>query len=338
VTSRRPRRARLASRRRRQPLRPRAPPRAMTRQSHNSRRRRRARLARPRLSRGRLRRRHRPPKLRHGFLQPHPPQTQPPRRHLNLLLWPSRLRRRRRALRRICRRLAPHRRRAPHRRQARCRRKAPGRRCRRHGGWSPRAARSLLGRFCRRPGVRQRERRNRPRRRGRRPTRLPDLHCRRPLLPACLCRRSLPTDGRSRPRRRHLVRVPASRSRRRRVPPALLLAAGARIAQVLPAGSGVQRAAVTGRTEAGRAAGALTRERRHPPGAVRADHPAVLVQEDHGEHREAVHGADLAAVVAASARNCSRSSSLPTRRSMRPFPKARSSSSEDRRLKKWPPG
>jgi len=95
---------------------------------------------------------------------------------------------------------------------------------------------------------------------------------------------------------------------------------------------------VTVRTEAGQVAGALTRERRHPPEAVRADPPAVLGREGRGEHREAVHEAGLAAVVVASARNCSLSNSPPIRRSMRPFPRAKSSLSGDRRPKKWPPG
>jgi len=113
---------------------------------------------------------------------------------------------------------------------------------------------------------------------------------------------------------------------------------GPRTALVPRADSGVPRAAVTVRTEAGQVAGALTRERRHPPEAVRADPPAVLVREGRGERRVAVHEAGLAAAVVASARNCNLSNSPPIRRSMRPFPRARSSLSGDRRPKKWPPG
>ncbi len=331
MTSRRPRHARLVKRRRRLPLRPRVQPRVTTRQRHSSRRRRSARLARPRLSRSRMSRRHRPRSQRRRLPQPRRPPTHRPRLQLHLLLRPSRLRRRHRALRRTCRRLAL-------RRRARCHRRVPRRRCRRHGGWSPPAARNQRGRSCRRPGVRQRARRNRPRRRGQRRTRPPDLPCRRLLLLVCRCHRNLPMADRSRPRRRRLARDPASRSLRRRALPAHQLAAGARIARVPPAGSGVPRAAVTVRTVAVQAAGARTREHRHPPAAVRADPPAVLVREAREEHREAVHEAGRAAAVVASARNCSLSSSPPTRRWMHPFPRAKSSSSGDRRLKKWPLG
>ncbi len=332
MTSRRPRHARLVKRRRRLLLRPRAQPRVTTRQTHSSRRRRPARHARHRLSRSRMRSRHRPRGLRRRLPQPRRPSTHRPRRQLRLLLRPSRLRRRHRARRRTCRRLAL-------RRRARCHRRVPRRRCRRrHGGWSPPAARNQRGRSCRRPGVRQRARRNRPRRQGQRRTKLPDLPCRRRLLLVCRCHRNLPMADRSRPRRRRLARDPASRSPRRRALPAHQLAAGARIARVPPAGSGVPRAAVTVRTVAGQAAGARTRERRHPLAAVRADPPAALVREAREEHREAVHEAGRAAAVVASARNCSLSSSPPIRRLMRPFPKAKSSSSGDRRLKKWPPG
>lgn len=329
MTSRRLRHARLANRRRRLPPRPRAQPRVTTRRRHSSRRRQSALLARLRLSRGRLRRLHRPPRPRHRHPRPRQSQKHPPRQKLNLLLRPSRLRRRHRALRPICRRLAPR------RRRARCRRRVPRHRCRRHGGWSLQAARSPRGRFCRHPGVRQRARRNQPRRRGQRRTKRRALHCRRLRL-VCRCRRSLPTAGRSRPRPQHLVRDLASQFPRRRVLPALQHAAGPHTAPVPPAGSGVPRAAVTVRTEAGLAAGALTLGRRRPE-AVRADPPAVPVREVRGEHREAVHGAGRAAAVVASARNCSLSSSPPTRRWMRPFPKARSSSNADRRLKRWPP-
>lgn len=307
MTSRRLRHARLGNRRRRLPPRSRAQPRVTTRRRHSSRRRQPALLARLRLSRGRLHKLHRPPGPRHRHLRPRQPQKHPPRQKLNLLLRPSRLRRRHRALRPTCRRLAPR------RRRARCRLRVPRRRYRHHGGWSPQAAKNPRGRFCRHPGVRQRARRNQPRRRGRRRTKRPALHCRRLLL-VCRCRRSLPTAGRSRPRPQHLVRDLASRFHRRRVLPAHQHAAGPHTAPVPPAGSGVPRAAVTVRTEAGQAAGALTLGRRRPPEAVRADPPAVLVREVRGEHREAVHEAGLAAAVVASARNCSLSSSPPTRR------------------------
>lgn len=307
MTSRRLRHARLGNRRRRLPPRPRAQPHVTTRRRHSSRRRQPALLARLRLSRGRLRKQHRPPRPRHRHPRPRQPQKHPPRQKLNLLLRPSRLRRRHRALRPTCRRLAPR------RRRARCRLRVPRHRYRHHGGWSPQAAKNPRGRFCLHPGVRQRARRNQPRRRGRRRTKRPALHCRRLLL-VCRCRRSLPTAGRSRPRPQHLVRDLASRFHRRRVLPAHQDAAGPHTAPVPPAGSGVPRAAVTVRMEAGQAAGALTLGRRRPPEAVRADPPAVLVREARGEHREAVHEAGLAAAVVASARNCSLSSSPPTRR------------------------
>ena len=332
MTSRHPRHARLVKRRRRLPPRPSA----TTRRRCSSHRRRpaqraRHRLAKPRLSRGRLRRPRRPPRLSRRLPRSRRPPKLPPRRHLNLLLRPSRLRRSRRAPRRRCRRLAPH------RPRARRHRRVPRRRCRRHGGWSPRAARNPRGRFCRHPGVRQRARRNRQRLRGQRRTRRPDPHCRR-LLPVCRCRRSLPTAGRSRRRLRRPVRDPESRSPRRRVLPAHQHAAGGRIALDLPVGSDVPPAAAIVRTEVGQAAGAPTPERRRPPVAVLADPPAVLVREGRGGHREAVHEADRAGAVVASARNCSLSSSPPTRRWMRRFPRARSSWSADRQLKKWPPG
>lgn len=307
MTSRRLRHARLGNRRRRLPPRPRAQPHVTTRRRHSSRRRQPALLARLRLSRGRLRKLHRPPRPRHRHPRPRQPQKHPPRQKLNLLLRPSRLRRRHRALRPTCRRLAPR------RRRARCRLRVPRHRYRHHGGWSPQAAKNPRGRFCLHPGVRQRARRNQPRRRGRRRTKRPALHCRRLLL-VCRCRRSLPTAGRSRPRPQHLVRDLASRFHRRRVLPAHQHAAGPHTAPVPPAGSGVPRAAVTVRTEAGQAAGALTLERHRPPEVVRADPPVVLVRAVRGEHREAVHEAGLAAAVVASARNCSLSSSPPTRR------------------------
>lgn len=329
MTSRRRRHARRASRQRRLPLRPSAQPHVTSRPRHSS-RRPPVRLARPRLSRGRLRGLRRSPRPSRRLLLLRQPQKHPPRHQLNLLLRPSRPRRSRRAPRRSCRRLAPR------RPRARCRRRVHRRLCRRHGASSPQAAKNPRGRYCHRLNALQRVPRNRRRHRGPRQRTQPGLHCRR--RPACRCRRSLPTVGRSRRLPRRLVRVRVSGFPRRRVLHAPLHAAAARTDLVPPAGSGVPQAAVTVRTVAARAVGALTRERRQLPAVVRADPLVVLVREDRGAHRVADHEADRAAAVAASARNCSLSSSPPIRRWMRQFPRARSSSSGDRRHRKLPPG
>ncbi len=250
--------------------------------------------------------------------------THCPSRRLGLLLR-SRLRR----SRPTCRRPAPH------RRRARRRRRVPRRRCHRRGGSSPRAVKSRHGRFCRRRDGRRNAPPKRPRPRGRRRKTGPDLRCR---LLACPCRRSRPTVVRSRPRRRRPVRVPASRFRRRRVLPARLLAAAGRTARALPAASDAPREAAIDRTEAGPLAGALTPGLRRPPAAVQAVRPAALVREGREEHHEAVREADRAGAGAASAKNCSPSSSPPTRRSTRPSRRARSSSSGVRQPKMSLPG
>ena len=333
-------------------LRPARPARLLQNPRQQPSKRRRATMPRRRSNRGRqLVRparlvRRRPNRSRRRNLRPpprsfrRPPQSRRIRTHrrsqrLSQLL-PSRLRR----SRRTCRRRAPHRRRArrsrrvPRRRRAHCRRRVPRRRCRR-GGSSPRAVRSRRGRFCRRPDGRRNVPPKRPRPRGRRRRTDPEPRCR---LLACRCRRSLRTVGRSRPRRRHPVRDPASRFHRRQVLPAHLLAAAGRTAQVPPAASDAPRQAAIDRRAAGPVAGALTPGLRHPPAAVLAAPPVALVREGREVLHEAVREADRAGAGAVSAKNCSPSNSRRTPRSMRPSLRARSSSSGDRRPKMSLPG
>ena len=315
--------ARLLQNLRRQPSKRRRPTMLRRRRRRGRQPVRPARLAQRRPNQSR-RRNLRPP--RRSFRRPPQSRRLRTRRRSQRLsrLLPNRLRR----SRLTCRR------REPRRRRARRSRRVPRRQCRRRGGSSPRAVKSRHGRFCRRPDGRRSVRPKRPRPRARRPKTGPEP--RRRL--ACPCRRNLPTVGRSRPRRRHLVRGPASRFPRRQVLPARLPAAAARTAQAPPAASGAPQEAATGRTEAGPVAGARTLGLRRPPAAVQAAPPAALVREGREVHHEAVREADRAGVGAVSAKNCSPSSSLRTPRSMRPSPMARSSSSGDRRPKMSLPG
>ena len=278
------------------------------------------RLARRRPSRRRRRNQRPPPRSFRRFPQRCRTRTHRPSQHLSLPP-PSRLRR----TRRTCHRRTPHRR----------RRRVPRRRCRRRDGSSHRAVKNRRGRFCRRPGGRRNVPPKRPRHRGRPWTTRPGLRCRRLVCP---CRRNLPTVGRSRPRRRHLVPDLASRFRRRQVLPAHLPAAARRIAQVPLAASDAPQAAAIVRTAVLPVAGAPTPGLRRPPEAAPADPLAVLVREGRGAHHGVVREADRVGVGAVSAKNSSPSSSPPTRRSMHRYLRARSSSSVDRRPKMSPRG
>ena len=208
--------------------------------------------------------------------------------------------------------------------------------CHRRGVSLLRAARSLRARCCHRRGGRPHEPTNRQHHRGQLPTMRLAQRCRR--RPACRCRRSRPMASRSRRRRCRHVPDPASRSRRRQALPAHLTAAAPPIAPVRLVGSAVPRAAVIARTAARLVAGALMPELRRLQADAQAVLPAARVRAGRAVHHEAVREVARADAVAASARNCSPSSSPHTRRWMHPFPTARSSSSEARRLKRSPPG
>ncbi len=193
--------------------------------------------------------------------------------------------------------------------------------CRRRGGSSPPAAKSQRGRSCRRPDG--------PRHARRRRSRHQSLCCRLD----CRCRRSRPTAARS---RRRLGPVPASRFPRHRARLAPRRAAAALVGRAPRVDSGVPLGAVTVPIAALPAADELTPECLRCRADVR---PARLAHDRQVRVADVHRGRAVSArvvVAGVSARSCSPSRSLPTRRSMRPCLKARSRSSGDRHLKRWP--
>ena len=267
-----------------------------------------------------------PPRPNRSHLRNPRPHRSRFRRRLNPFLRQQRLRQQR-----LGRRHQP----SPHHRSRRkCLRRAPFRPTCRRGVWSLQAAKNPRGRFFRHFSDRRPEPTNRRRLRDQFPPTRPAQNCRRPRLD-CRCLRSLPTAARFRPRHWRLARVRASRFPRRPVRHAPLRAAAAPTDRVPLAGSAVQRAVASVPMAGSLVAGALTQEpRQRPADAQRVR--LVHAREVRVVHHGAPVGA-LAVAVVASARNCSPSSSLPTRRSTHPFPKARSSSSGVRRPRRSPP-
>ncbi len=307
--------ARLARHPRSPPLRPSARHNAQSPQRRPDPHQPLARLARPG-----------PPRPNRSHLRNMRPPRSPFRRRLNPFLPQKRLRQQG-----LGRRHQP----SPHHRSRRkCLRQAPFRpTCRHRDVWSLQAAKNRRGRFFRHFSDRRPEPTNRWRHRDQFPPTRPTQNCRRPRLD-CRCLRRLPTAARFRPRHWRLARVRASRFPRRPVRHAPLRAAAAPTARVPPAGSAVQRAVASVPMAGSLVAGALTRE----PRQRLAD--AQRVRMVHAREGRVVHHAvvgALAVAVVASARNCSPSSSPPTRRSTHPSPKARLSSSGVQRPRRSPP-
>ena len=321
MKSRNQRLARLARHPRSPPLRPSARHNAQNPQRRPDPHQPLARLARPG-----------PPRPNRSHLRNLRPPRSPFRRRLNPFL-----RQKRQRQQSLGRRHPP----SPHHRSRRkCRLRAPLRRapfrptCRHRGVWSLQVAKNPRGRFFRHFSDRRPEPTNRRRHRDQFPPTRPAQNCRHPRLD-CRRLRRLPTAARFRPRHWRLARVRASRFRRRPVRHAPLRAAAAPTVRVPLAGSAVQRAVANVPMAGSLVAGALTQEpRQRPADAQRVR--LVHAQEVRVARHAAPVGA-LAVAVVASARNCSPSSSPPTRRSTHPFPKARSSSSGVRRPRRSPP-